>query len=95
MIVFAPAVKKLSGLTDATPYFAVAPVLTLPLVIGLPLISGLFLDRSAALGADAYRIVFLAAAMLLGLTWICAWRTDFAPRLETAPCLTFDDVGHS
>jgi hypothetical protein len=91
MIVFAPAVKKLSGLTDATPYFAVAPILTLPLVIGLPLISGIFLDRTAGLGADAYRFIFLAAAMLLGVTWICAWRTNFAPRLETAPCLPFDD----
>jgi hypothetical protein len=61
------------------------------LVIGLPLISGIFLDRTAGLGADAYRFIFLAAAMLLGVTWICAWRTNFAPRLETAPCLPFDD----
>ncbi len=79
MIVFAPAVKKLSGLADATPYFAVAPVLTLPLVTGLPLACGYFLDQMAGLGGDAYRIVFLALAALLGLTLICARRTDFAP----------------
>ena len=79
MIVFAPAVKRLSGLADATPYFAVAPVLTLPLVTGLPLACGTFLDRMPGLGGDAYRIVFLSLALLLGLTLICAWRTDFAP----------------
>jgi hypothetical protein len=97
MIVFAPVVKKLSGLADATPYFAVAPVLTLPLVAGLPLASGFFLDRMAALGAEAYRFVFLAAAVLLGLTFVCAWRTDFAPRAQSAPHLPFDcdDSGES
>ncbi|MGD9250191.1 MAG: MFS transporter [Desulfobacterales bacterium] len=79
MIVFAPAVKKLSGLADATPYFAVAPVLTLPLVTGLPLACGFFLDRMTVLGGDAYRLVFLSMAVLLGLTLVCAWRTDFAP----------------
>ncbi|MDJ0874366.1 MAG: MFS transporter [Desulfobacterales bacterium] len=88
MIVFAPAVKKLSGLADATPYFAVAPVLTLPVVTGLPLACGFFLDRMAGLGADAYRIVFLAAAVLLGLTFFCAWRTDFSPEVATASGLT-------
>ncbi|MDJ0856114.1 MAG: hypothetical protein QNI88_12950 [Desulfobacterales bacterium] len=84
MIVFAPAVKKLSGLMDATPYFAVAPVLTLPLVAGLPLVSGFLLDRTAGLGADAYRLFFLATAALLGLTLLCAWRTNFSPRVDPA-----------
>ncbi|MDJ0804585.1 MAG: hypothetical protein QNI97_17040 [Desulfobacterales bacterium] len=93
MIVFAPAVKKISGLADATPYFAVAPVLTLPLVAGLPLASGLFLDRMAGLGADAYRLIFLATALMLGLTLYCAWRTDFAPRTESARALMFDKAG--
>ena len=94
MIVFAPAVKKLSGLEDATPYFAVAPVLTLPIVTGLPLVCGFFLDRMAGLGADAYRIVFLVTAVLLGVTFFCAWCTDFSPELETSPGLPFDqEVG--
>ncbi|MDJ0722612.1 MAG: MFS transporter [Desulfobacterales bacterium] len=91
MIVFAPAVKKLSGLTDATPYFAVAPVLTLPLVAGLPLASGFFLDRTAGLGADAYRLVFLASAVLLGLTLLCAWCTNFAPRVDPASDAILED----
>jgi hypothetical protein len=77
MIVFAPAVKKLSGLSDATPYFAVAPVLTLPLAMGLPLICGTFLDRMAWMADDAYRIMLAAAALLIAGTLVCAWRTDF------------------
>ena len=89
MIVFAPAVKKLSGLADATPYFAVAPILTLPVVTGLPLACGLYLDQMAGMGANAYRVVFLVAAILLGVTLCCAWRTDFAPRLESAAALPF------
>jgi len=82
MIVYAPAVKKLSGLSDATPYFAVAPVLMLPLAMGLPLACGHFLDRTAWLAGDAYRMMLGMAAVLLAGTLICAWRTDFsaAPR---------------
>jgi len=78
MIVYAPAVKKLSGLSDATPYFAVAPVLTLPLAMGMPLACGHFLDRMAWMGADAYRLMLGMAALLIAGTLVCAWRTDFA-----------------
>jgi MFS family permease len=78
MIVFAPAVKKLSGLADATPYFAVAPVLTLPAAMGLPLFCGHFLDRMAWMGADAYRLMLAMTAVLLAGTLVCAWRTDFS-----------------
>ena len=80
MIVFAPAVKKLSGLSDATPYFAVAPVLTLPAAMGLPLACGHFLDRMIWMGGDAYRLVMGAAAVLLIGTLVCVWRTDFTGR---------------
>lgn len=85
MIVFAPAVKKLSGLSDATPYFAVAPVLTLPLAMGLPLACGHFLDRTAWMGADAYRLMLAGAALLLAGTLVCAWRTDFSARPAHKP----------
>ena len=78
MIVYAPAVKKLSGLSDATPYFAVAPLLTLPLAMGLPLACGHFLDRTAWMADDAYRLMLGMAAMLIAGTLICAWRTDFS-----------------
>jgi MFS family permease len=79
MIVYAPAVKKLSGLSDATPYFAVAPVLTLPLALGLPLTCGHFLDRMEWMAADAYRLMLGVAVVLLAGTLWCAWRTDFSP----------------
>jgi MFS family permease len=78
MIVYAPAVKKLSGLSDATPYFAVAPLLTLPLAMGLPLACGHFLDRTAWMAGDAYRVMLGLAALLLAGTLFCAWRTDFS-----------------
>ena len=78
MIVYAPAVKKLSGLSDATPYFAVAPVLTLPIAMGLPLICGHFLDRMAWMAGDAYRMMLGVAVVLLAGTLFCAWRTDFS-----------------
>jgi hypothetical protein len=80
MIVYAPAVKKLSGLSDATPYFAVAPVLTLPLAMGLPLACGHFLDRTAWMAGDAYRLMLGFAAILIAGTLVCAWRTDFSAR---------------
>jgi hypothetical protein len=63
-MVYIPAVKRLSGQADATLYFAAAPVLTLPFSTGLPLLNGAFIDRYASLGAEAYRIVFLAMAVL-------------------------------
>jgi MFS family permease len=59
MMLLAPAVKRLTGAVDATLYFAVLPILVLPLSVGLPLANGAFLDRFAYLGAWSYRIVFL------------------------------------
>ncbi len=77
MLVYPPAVKKLSGLQDATAYFAVAPVLALPFATGFPLLCGRFLDRFGGLQSDAYRIVFIGAAFLLAGTMICTLKTDF------------------
>ena len=64
-IVFAPAVGKLSGLSDATSYFAVAPLLTLAFATGLPLAFGRFLDHFAWLEGDSYRIVFGVSTVLI------------------------------
>lgn len=63
-MVYAPAVKRLSGAGDATLYFAVAPILSLPFSTGLPLANGAFLDRFARLGGWSYRSLFLAMAGL-------------------------------
>ena len=64
LMVFAPAVKRLAGSADATLYFAVAPILSLPFSTGLPLLNGAFLDRFAGLGAWSYRSMFLVMAGL-------------------------------
>jgi len=63
-MVYLPAVKRLSGMSDATLYFAVAPILTLPLSTGLPLLNGALLDRFSSLGAWSYRGLFLVMAVL-------------------------------
>jgi MFS family permease len=61
-VVYAPAIRRIAGSDEATPYFAVAPMLMLPLSLGLPLAAGAFLDAAAGLGAWSYRILFLAMA---------------------------------
>jgi len=63
-MVFAPAVKRLSGAGDATLYFAVSYILALPFSTGLPLLHGAFLDRFARWGAWSYRGMFLGMAGL-------------------------------
>jgi MFS family permease len=76
MLVFPPAVKRLSGLADATQYFCTAPLLTLPLSVGIPLINGACLDRLAALGPWSYRLVFLAMGGLSALGLLFLSRVD-------------------
>jgi len=77
MVSMAPATKKLSGLSDSTSYFAIAPLLTLPLASGLPMVSGKFLDGFSDLGGDAYRIVFACCAVLIIVTFLFILKTDF------------------
>jgi hypothetical protein len=76
-IVFAPAVGKLSGLSDATSYFAVAPLLTLVFATGLPLAFGRFLDHFAWMAGNSYRIVFGASTLLVLGTLFFLMRVDF------------------
>jgi Na+/melibiose symporter-like transporter len=76
-IVFAPAVGKLSGLSDATSYFAVAPLLTLVFATGLPLAFGRFLDYGAWLEGDSYRIVFGVSVVLIVGTLYFLLKVDF------------------
>ncbi len=63
-MVYTPAVKRLSGASDATLYFAVSYILLLPFSTGLPLLNGAFLDHFARWGAWSYRGLFLAMAVL-------------------------------
>ena len=78
MLVYAPAVKKLSGLFDSTRYFAVAPIITLPLSAALPLLCGKYLDRFQGLGGTSYRIVFMVAFGLILISLGFILKTDFS-----------------
>jgi hypothetical protein len=63
-MVFAPAVKRLSGAADTTLYFAVSYILLLPFSTALPLLNGTFLDRFERWGAWSYRSLFFCMAVL-------------------------------
>jgi len=76
-IVFAPAVGRLSGLSDATSYFAVAPLITLVFATGLPLIFGKFLDYFVWMEGDSYRIVFGVSIVLVVGTLYFLLKVDF------------------
>jgi MFS family permease len=84
-LVFVPAVKRISGLADATAYFAVTPVLCLPLSVGIPLLNGAVLDRLTGLGAGSYRIVFVAMGLLVAASIVLLTRVDFREGASGAP----------
>jgi MFS family permease len=67
MAAFAPAVKHLSGRDDSTHYFALAPLLLLPLSTGIPLAAGALIDRFGELGSWSYRSVFLGMGALIAI----------------------------
>ncbi len=77
-MVYAPAVKQFSGKADVTPYFSLAPVLTLPIAAGFPLLFGKMLDLLSFMAADAYKVMFGVAALGVFGTLICSVRTDFS-----------------
>jgi len=84
MVVYPPAIKKLSGQTDVTGYFAVAPILTIPFALALPMAFGSFLDYFSHLDGDAYRIVFLVSLGLILGSMFCILRVDFQNCQTTA-----------
>ena len=79
VIAFFPAVKRLSGRSDATDFFVAAPILMLPVSAGLPLANGRLLDALSGMGGGSYRILFaaMAALALLGLSFTL--RLEFPP----------------
>jgi len=82
MIVFPPSVKKLSGLSDTTSYFAMAPILTIPFALALPMTYGFFLDRYSYLGGTSYRIIFLVSLMLIMTSLYAVRKVNFQPTLS-------------
>ncbi len=71
------AVKKLSGLHDATDYFAISLLLVFPFSFGLPSLSGLVLDMNRGHGSLSYIIVFSALAIIQAWTLLMTLKTDF------------------
>jgi len=84
-LVYSPAIKRLSGMEDATYYFALSPLFTLPLSVGIPLINGAVLDRLYFMGAWSYRIVFLAMAVFSAASLVFLSRIDAAALQPHSP----------
>ena len=79
MIVFPPSVKKLSGLSDATSYFAVGPILTTPFALALPMAYGYFLDHFSYLNGVSYRIIFFLSLTLVLGSLYAVLKVNFQP----------------
>jgi len=70
-MVYPPSVKKFAAKEDATPYFALAPILTLPMSAGFPLFFGKMIDSLQFLEQGAYQVVFgISAVIALGTVWL-------------------------
>lgn len=83
-MVYPPSVKKFAARTDATPYFALAPILTIPVGSGIPLLFGKMLDYLAYMGADAYRLLFACAALFVLVTLYFSLKTDYTATTANA-----------
>ena len=77
-LAFLPVVKRLSRRSDATAYYALGQLVTMPFSVGLPLLAGQVLQLLAALGSDAYRLVFGALAALMALSMFALLRIDLS-----------------
>jgi len=76
-MIYAPSVKKFAAKADATAYFALAPILTLPIATGLPLLFGQILDILPFMEADGYRLLFALCAGFILITLYFGVRTDY------------------
>ncbi|MCF7929165.1 MAG: MFS transporter [Spirochaetales bacterium] len=74
---YAPVIKHLSGKKDATDFFAVAALFMVPASLGIPLANGNFLDAYSGGGDTAYRLVFAAMAVIIGIAFFFLLKTDF------------------
>jgi len=67
---YGPLVKGLSGLDDASPYYAITPFLMLPVSAGLPVGAGFLLDMLSGKKAGAYSVLFAVLLMAVILTFV-------------------------
>ncbi len=75
---YAPAVKLLSGLEDATDYFALSYILIFPISFSLPLVSGIIIDSLSGYGPVSYITVFVLLALLQAAGLVSTAATDFS-----------------
>jgi len=78
----APAVKLLSGLDDATDYFAISAILIFPLSFSIPVISGVILDTLSEHGQASYIAVFITLTFLQISGLVFTLLTNFNPGLK-------------
>ncbi|MBE0584454.1 MAG: MFS transporter [Desulfofustis sp.] len=83
-MVYAPTVKKISGKTDVTPYFSLAPIITLPFAAGYPLLFGKALDLLSFMQQDAYKVLFAGSTLVILFTLFLSIRGDFFG--DSRPC---------
>ncbi len=76
-MIYAPSIKKFAGKVDVTSYFALAPILTIPVGSGLPLLFGKALDLLSFMEADAYRVLFAASTVFILITFYFSLKTDY------------------
>jgi MFS family permease len=79
----APAVKLLSGMNDATDYFAISAILIFPFSFSIPLISGILLDTLPLQGNLSYKFVFIMLLIMQFTGLIFTILTDFQPGSKT------------
>jgi MFS family permease len=76
-MVYPPSVKKFAEKTDATSYFALAPIITLPITAGYPLVFGKTLDYLHFMQEDAYKLLFGLSALFILITLYFSVKTDY------------------
>jgi MFS family permease len=76
-MIYAPSIKKFAGKVDVTSYFALAPILTIPVGSGFPLLFGKCLDILSFMEADAYRLLFGVSAVFILITLYFSVITDY------------------
>lgn len=77
-VVYPPAIKRFAAKADATSYFSMAPVLTLPFAAGYPLFFGKMLDLLDWMGQDSYRLLFTISAVIILFTLYLSFKIDFS-----------------
>jgi MFS family permease len=76
---YSPAVKKLSGMEDATDYFALSLILVFPLSFGIPFISGILIDSFSSHRGFSYLTVFILLGLIQAAGLVFTMYADFQP----------------